>query len=208
MSEHCCCFESDLFNELVDTVHKTDLNNWFVNQTDPVLKFITQWLKDLVLVLNSSLKEEDKNNLNLITTVNNDLNFCLFITQNYSSEDFKYSSCFYGTYFGYSWSMNCCFIKNNTANKDDLFLFFILLGRREWATVTALSIVTWRGPCPRKKCALSTQPLSRQPKKSSECREDTEHSQKPTWWCSTFYDEIHRCSCISLWQRIKCGNSF
>lgn len=35
------CFESDLLNELAETV----LNNWFMNQTDPVFMFITHLLK-------------------------------------------------------------------------------------------------------------------------------------------------------------------
>lgn len=129
MSERCCCFESVLLNELVDTVHKTDLNNWFVNQTDPVLKFITQWLKDPVLVLNSSLKEEDKNNLCLITTVNNDLNFCLFITQNYCMT--LNIAAFFFFFIRGQWTV--VFLKNNTAINDSflgeltfkmIFLYF------------------------------------------------------------------------------------
>lgn len=32
-------FESNLFKELVDPVHKTSLNDMFMNQTDPFLKF-------------------------------------------------------------------------------------------------------------------------------------------------------------------------
>lgn len=32
-------FESNLFNELVDPVHKTSLNDLFMNQTDPFHKF-------------------------------------------------------------------------------------------------------------------------------------------------------------------------
>ncbi len=146
-----------------------------MNQTDPVLEFIT------VLVLNS----------------NN--NFSVFVTQTVR----------WAMIVWLQKALNIWLLLRRSVLwlisllSNNVFSFHTLLGRREWATVTAWCTVTWRGRWPRKKCVSSTETLSRQRRKSSERREDTELSQQSSWRSSTFCNGIHRCSHISLWWLIK-----